>query len=49
MLRRITRLRLPAGRVTFDERTGDVCTSACRAAARRDRDLERVLRLHGPR
>ena len=43
----IVRRRL--GRVDFDERTGEVCTAACRAAARRERDRERVLSLRGPR
>ena len=49
MLRLTTLIRRTPGPVAFDERTGDVCTPACMAAARRERDLERVLRLHGPR
>jgi hypothetical protein len=41
--------RRPAGRIGFDERTGDVCTPACRAATRRDRDIDRSLARRGPR
>ena len=42
-------VRRSLGRVDFDERTGEVCTAACRAAARREQDRERVLSLRGPR
>jgi hypothetical protein len=42
-------MRRPPGRVGFDERTGDVCTPACRAATRRDRDIDRSLARRGPR
>jgi hypothetical protein len=49
MLNLRNRLRRPFGRVGFDERTGDVCTAACRAAAQRTRDLDRSLSRRGPR
>ncbi len=41
-------IRRPPGRVSFDERTGDVCTAACRASSRRDRDADRSLTRRGP-
>ena len=41
--------RRPHRRVDFDERTGEVCTAASRAASRRAADLDRALRLRGPR
>jgi hypothetical protein len=49
MLRLARLVRRPAAPVAFDDRIGDVCTRACMAAARRERDHERVLQLHGPR
>jgi hypothetical protein len=42
-------LRRPDRAVAFDERTGEVCTAACRAASSRAADLDRALRLRGPR
>ena len=49
MLTLRTILRRASGRIGFDERTGEVCTAACRAAARRAGDLERTLIRRGPR
>ena len=42
-------IRRPLDRIEFDERTGAVCTPACQAAARRDRDIDRSLIRRGPR
>ncbi len=47
MLRSVTFLRRPRGRVTHDERTGAVCDAACRAASRRERDLLAALHRRG--
>ena len=49
MLSPRTLLRRVRGTVAFDERTGDVCTPACQAAARREHDATRSLFLRGPR
>lgn len=35
--------------VRFDERTGEVCTPACRAAAQRNRQITSALLARGPR
>jgi hypothetical protein len=49
MLSRLTRMRRALRGATIDERTGEVCTAACRALARRERDIDRALIRRGPR
>lgn len=45
MLKRLTRRKRPAAQVEFCDSCGQVCTSACRAEASRDRVAAAALQI----